>query len=108
MSDAYNTWDSLNDDQFDLVDKEVRDDYYDPAEKLFEAFVAAEYELEKIYTVTEGQDSNWKQGTTTGLLFRIVREGFILPQFLIRLSLKSICNKNRIHYSKTLSGPARP
>ena len=135
MSDAYNAWDSLNDDQFDLVDKEVRDhynaiyyaamdqtllqivdmaleildkyedvlsdemtqtlntaiddcmnvindenhvedDYYDPAEKLFEAFVAAEYELEKIYTVTEGQDSNWKQGTTTGLLFRIVQEGW--------------------------------
>ncbi len=134
MSDAYNAWDSLNDDQFDLVDKEVRDhyyaiyyaaldqtllqivdmaleildryedvlsdemtqtlktaiddcmnvindenhvedDYYDPAEKLFEAFRAAEYELEKIYTVTEGQDSNWKQGTTTGLLFRIVQEG---------------------------------
>ena len=28
MSDAYNAWDSLNDDQFGLVDKEVRDHYY--------------------------------------------------------------------------------
>ena len=58
------------------AENHVEDDYYAPAEKLFEAFVAAEYELEKIYTVTEGQDSNWKQGTTTGLLFRIVQEGW--------------------------------
>ena len=134
MSDAYDAWDSLNDDQFDLVDKEVRDhyyaiyyatmdqilmqavdtalmlldkyenvlsderaqdlrkavddcmnvindadhvedDYYDPAEFIFRVIVEADYELESIYTVTEGQDSTWKTGATTGLVFRIVQEG---------------------------------
>ena len=136
MSDAYDAWDSLNDDQFELVDKDVRDhyyalyyatmdqilmqavdtalmlldkyenvlsdekaqdlrkavddcmnvindadhvedDYYDPAEFIFRVIVEADYELENIYTVTEGQDSTWKTGTATGLVFRISQEGLM-------------------------------
>ena len=62
-----------------LMTKEDRtqDDYYDPASDLFDALGMADDILENIYTVSEGQDSTWKQGSTSGLEFRIVQEGVI-------------------------------